>query len=156
VRSLAAVVDEALAKVGGDGVTGVVDWSRLARSLAHGRAVVAIAREAPRTGWLSFRARDGAVAQVRGAPDALPFAPGELAALVARIEHGEDRRAPLAEWSRVVSDGGVVVLIHRDRAAEVAGRLLCTRLVDIEQRRAGGMLVSFARVRRLEPLSPAF
>jgi len=71
--------------------------------------------------------------------ETLPFADAELAALVVR---GPE---PPGGWLRAVRPGGAVVLVGAPPAAEQSRRALCAGLVDLEQRRAGRLLVTSGR-----------
>src|SRR5260370_457284 len=43
----------------------------------------------------------------------------------------------LREWSRVVRDGGAIVMVDRGHASETSRRALCAGLSELEQRHAG-------------------
>ena len=48
----------------------------------------------------------------------------------------------LREWSRVVRDGGAIVIVDRGPADEAARRALCAGLTEIEQRQAGRSVIT--------------
>jgi hypothetical protein len=48
----------------------------------------------------------------------------------------------LRDWSRVVKDGGAIVIIDRGHAHEASRRALCGGLTEIEQRRAGRSVIT--------------
>jgi ubiquinone/menaquinone biosynthesis C-methylase UbiE len=51
----------------------------------------------------------------------------------------------LAEWRRVVKDGGVLVVLARGEPTEPARRALCAGLADVAQRQVGRTLVTSGR-----------
>lgn len=55
----------------------------------------------------------------------------------------------LKEWTRVVRDGGMLVLVDRSRAPEASRRALCAGLSEIEQRHAGRAIVTSGIVSHL-------
>jgi hypothetical protein len=122
----AGVVAAALDAGRTDGTVLVVGPPALARALAQrGRAVA----HAAATGRLANRT-------LRARADALPIADGALGALVAATED-----EPHEGWLRAVRGGGVVVLIVAVDATELSRRALCAGLTDLEERRAGRLLV---------------
>lgn len=131
-----AVVDALRAAGVRGGSVAVLGPVRLGRALAErGYEIVQIV-DRPRS-------RTGAIArQVRAEPGSLPLEDGELAAVVASgVEQGA-WQVLLAEWSRVVMDGGVLVLVDRAQPAEMTRRALCGGLAGIEQRRAGRKVIT--------------
>jgi hypothetical protein len=147
IGSTTSAVSEALQAAGAPrGPVAVIGPLRLGRALAErGYEIVQIVERE--------RSRGGGIArQVQATPASLPLADGELAALVAGgAGRGDDWQALLAEWSRVVMDRGVIVLVDRARAqpTEMARRALCSGLTEIEQRRAGRKIVTSGCVARL-------
>lgn len=117
----------------------VIDAPPLARILSDaGRTVYPVAR-----GERALRRfRGGAV---RAAGGSLPLADAALDAVVATSATEET----LAELSRVVRDGGLVVLVDTTDAEESARRVLCAGLREPEQRDAGRFVVTSAVVRKL-------
>ncbi|WP_152629679.1 hypothetical protein [Haliangium ochraceum] len=137
----ATAVAEALRAAGTDrGEVAVVGPVRLGRALGErGYEVVQIV-DKPRT-------RLGAIArQVHAAPENLPLAEGELAAVVARGGHQDDWQRLVGEWQRVIADGGALVLVARAAAHEMARRALCSGLAGVEQRRIGGQVITSGAV----------
>lgn len=55
----------------------------------------------------------------------------------------------LAEWSRAVADGGLVVLVDRAPSIELSRRALCGGLAELQQRPAGRMTVTSGIVTEL-------
>ena len=55
----------------------------------------------------------------------------------------------LKEWTRVVRDGGVIVLVDRGHAPEASRRALCAGLSEIEQRNVGRVVVTSGLVTHL-------
>jgi hypothetical protein len=55
----------------------------------------------------------------------------------------------LRDWTRVVRDGGTIVMIDRGRAPEASRRALCAGLTEIEQRHAGRVIVTSGLVTHL-------
>jgi hypothetical protein len=64
------------------------------------------------------------------------------------------REEPSAAWSRAVRSGGALVLVAPLPSTELARRALCAGLTDLEQRRAGRLLVMSGRVWK-PPSAPA-
>ena len=146
IGATTSAVTEALQSAGvRSGAVAVIGPPRLGRALGErGYEIVQIV-DRPRP-----RPRTSAIArQVHAPPASLPLADSELAALVAGGAGGGDWQALLAEWSRVVRDGGVLVLVDRAPPAEMARRALCSGLTEIEQRRAGRKVVTSGCVAKL-------
>lgn len=139
-------VSEALASAGiGSGSVTVLDQPRLGRALAEsGFGVIQIANKAK-----SLKRVSGD--RLCGMLDTLPLADAHLAAVIAPgIGLRDDWDAVMAEWSRVVRDGGAIVLIDRAPAAELTRRALCSGLAEIEQRQVGRTIVTSGLVRKLD------
>ena len=133
------LIEAALTGVAPLGLLGVVDSPRLARALAErGRRVTAISRNAPgpKRVLVALRAHGGL----------LPLADGTLAAVIGRAD-GVD--GVLDDWSRVVAEGGLVVVVDRALREESSRLALACGLVDLEQRVAGRVVVTSGRVRKL-------
>jgi hypothetical protein len=83
----------------------------------------------------------GAAARARG--DALPLGDRALGALVGV---GAGTRADwadlLAEWSRTIVDGGMLVMVDRAPSIELSRRALCGGLAELQQRPAGRLVVT--------------
>lgn len=69
-----------------------------------------------------------------------------IAALVAATDD-----EPQPGWTRAVRSGGAVVLVARLSSTELARRALCAGLVDLEERRAGRLLIVSGRVWKPAP-----
>jgi ubiquinone/menaquinone biosynthesis C-methylase UbiE len=102
----------------------------------------------------SPRRRKKAPPQIAARADALPFADGSLDAVLAAGIPAEGLEA-LHELARVVRDGGVVALatatsalVRKVAAPEtLAAAFVHAALVDIEQKPAGSLLLTWGRVR---------
>ncbi|MEO8550524.1 MAG: hypothetical protein ABI678_11145 [Kofleriaceae bacterium] len=76
--------------------------------------------------------------------------PRSLAAVIAvDVSLDETWQASLEAWSRVVRDGGAIVLLDRGHAPETSRRALCAGLTEVEQRRAGRTIVTSGLVSHL-------
>jgi hypothetical protein len=132
----AVVVAAALDAARIDGAVLVLGPQGLARALAQrGGDVLWAAAGGARLPGRSLRLR----------ADALPVADGALGGLVAAIS---EEPAGYDEWLRAVRAGGAVVLVAPLAAEELTRRALCAGLTDVEQRRAGRLLVTSGRVWR--------
>jgi hypothetical protein len=135
------VVDAALRSAGrgaADQPIAVIGDVRLGRALAErGRPVLVVDGDRKRLRRLK-----------RGTPvfgdlRALPVATASLGAVIGLGAGGrDDWEAVLAEWSRVATAGGALVLVDRAPAAEMTRRALCAGLAEIEQRTAGRVVVT--------------
>ena len=110
----------------------VVGNAKLAAALGAGREVIPVG--------LSLRAAK----KLRGAARELAaLEAGSVVAVVGvdlAIAAGwEDL---LRDWSRVVRDGGAIVVVDRGHAHEASRRALCGGLTEIEQRRAGRSVIT--------------
>jgi len=77
----------------------------------------------------------------------LPIADGAVDAIVSiGLATDADWQARLAEQTRVVRDGGLVVFVDRCDSHEPTRLALCSGLVEIEQRHAGRTLVTSGTV----------
>ena len=143
VTPAVTAIREALASAQAVGRVAVIGHARLAAALAGARAgsvdVVPVG--------VSVRAAKklaGCVADV----DALE--PGSLAAVIG-IELGEDAQweTTLRAWSRVVRDGGAIVMVDRGKPADASRRALCGGLTELEQRHVGRTIVTSGLVTHL-------
>jgi hypothetical protein len=130
---------EALGSAHAEGKLAVVGNAKLAKALGASRDVVAIG--------LSARAAK----KVPGAlPDTSSLEPASLAAIVGvDIARDDGWQDTLAAWSRVVRDGGAIVLVDRGRTTEATRRALCAGLSELEQRHAGRAVITSGLVSHL-------
>ena len=140
VAGAIAAVGEALASAHAEeGTVAVIGNARLAGALAKQRTTLAVG--------LSARAAK----KVAGAVDDLAgVEPRSLAAVIAvDVATDEAWEVALREWTRVVRDGGAIVLVDRGHAPEASRRALCGGLTELEQRRAGRSIVTSGLVSHL-------
>jgi hypothetical protein len=113
-------VRAALDRAGVSGKVAVIDNERLARRLSDGgREVVSIADAGAGSGFAAL-----------------------VAGGLARAEDWQER---MSSWCRAVTPGGLLVLVDRGQATELARRALCGGLTAVEQRAAGRVLVTSGR-----------
>ena len=55
----------------------------------------------------------------------------------------------LRDWTRVVRDGGAIVMVDRGHAPEASRRALCGGLTELEQRHAGRVVITSGLVTHL-------
>ena len=55
----------------------------------------------------------------------------------------------LRDWTRIVRDGGAIVMVDRGRAPEASRRALCAGLTELEQRHVGRVVVTSGLVTHL-------
>ncbi len=136
--SVTAIV-EALASARATGKLAVIGNAKLAAALGTGREVLAIG--------LSPRA---AKRQSKALADLSTIEDRSLDGVVGldvAVDAGWE--ASLRDWKRVVRDGGVIVMVDRGRAPEASRRALCAGLTELEQRRAGRVVVTSGLVTHL-------
>ena len=76
--------------------------------------------------------------------------PASLAAVIGvDVAIDDSWESTLRAWSRVVRDGGALVLVDRGRSPEASRRALCAGLTELEQRRAGRVVVTSGLVTQL-------
>jgi len=142
VTPAVTAIAEALASARADGKVAVIGSAKLARALAGGgvREVVPVG--------LPARAAKKAPNHLA---DLSTVEPASLAAVVG-VDIATTDRAPerLAEWSRVVRDGGVIIFVDRGHAVLASSRALCAGLSELEQRHAGRSVVTSGLVTHLE------
>lgn len=132
-------ITEALTSARAAGPVVVVGHAKLATALRATREVLPVgmtARAAKRLGDTladTTTLEAGAVAAVIGAD----------------VATSETWAAQLHEWSRIVRDGGVIVLVDRGHAPEASRRALCAGLTEIEQRHDGRTIVTSGLVTHL-------
>jgi len=133
VTPAVTAITEALASAGAtSGTLVVIGNAKLAAALGGKREVIA-AGLSPRAAKKLPTAK----------PDTTSLEAGSVAAAIGvDITDAADWEATLREWSRIVRDGGAIVLVDKGRAAEASRRALCCGLSEIEQRHAGRAVVT--------------
>ena len=144
VTPAVTAIAEALASARADGKIAVVGSAKLARALASagggGRDVVPVG--------LPARAAKKAPNHLA---DLSTVEPASLAAVVGVDIATTDAWAErLAEWSRVVRDGGAIIVVDRGHAVLASSRALCAGLSELEQRHAGRTVVTSGLVTHLD------
>ena len=121
------------------GEIAVVGNAKLAAALGATRQVIPVG--------LSPRAAK----KLRGAARELAeLAPASLAAVVGvDLATAAAWQALIADWSRVIRDGGALVIVDRGHAFEASRRALCGGLTEIEQRRSGRSVITSGLVSHL-------
>ena len=140
VTPAATAITEALGSARADGPLAVVGNARLAKVLGSGRDVIPVgvspraARKLPR-----------AIADL-GAVE-----PASLAAVIGvDLAIETDWHAVLRGWSRVIRDGGAIIVVDRGHPHEASRRALCGGLSEIVQRHAGRTVITSGLVSHLE------
>jgi hypothetical protein len=132
-------IAEALRSADASGRIAVVGNARIAAGLARDHDVVPVG--------LSKRA---AKRHANAVGDVAALGDRSLAAVVALdIADTDGWHEQLAAWTRVVRDGGAIVLVDRGRAPEASRRALCGGLTELEQRRVGRVVVTSGLVTHL-------
>jgi hypothetical protein len=140
VTPAVTAIAEALASARADGKVAVIGSVKLARALAHNRDVVPVG--------LPARAAKKAPNHLA---DLSSVEPAALAAVVGVDIATTDAWAErLAEWSRVVRDGGAIIVVDRGHAVLASSRALCAGLSELEQRHAGRSVVTSGLVTHLD------
>lgn len=140
VTPAVTAISEALASAGAAGLLVVVGNAKLAAALKAKHEVVAVG--------LSPRAAKKANAPLA---DTSTLEAGSVAAVIGVDVASEDTwETTLRDWTRVVRDGGALVLVDRGNAVEASRRALCAGLSEIEQRHAGRVVVTSGLVSHLE------
>jgi hypothetical protein len=138
-------IAEALSSSGATGKIAVIGNAKIATALAAKHEIVPVALSARR-----------AKQHPEAVTDVSVLDPRSLGGLVALgIADDDAWHAKLEAWSQVVRDGGAIVLVDRGRAAEVSRRALCGGLTELEQRRAGRVVVTSGLVTHLARAFPA-
>lgn len=143
VTPAVTAIIEALASAKADGKLAVVGHAKLATALGSTREVIPVA--------LSARAAKKLPTAIA---DLATVAPASLAAVIGTgLATAGDWEATIRGWSRVVRDGGVIVIVDRggDRGLrhEASRRALCSGLSEIEQRHAGRAVITSGLVSHL-------
>jgi hypothetical protein len=138
VTPAVTAITEALASVRADGAIAVIGNAKLAAALGAGREVIPVGLSARAVKRLRVANRDLTV-----------IAPASLAAVVG-TDLGASWEDTLRDWSRVIRDGGAIVIVDRGHAYEASRRALCGGLTEIEQRRAGRSVITSGLVSHLD------
>jgi hypothetical protein len=140
VTPAVTAISEALASTGATGTLVVVGNAKLAAALKAKHEVIAVG--------LSPRAAKKLGATLA---DTSTLDAGSIAAVIG-VDVATDKawEPTLRDWTRVVRDGGAIVLVDRGHAVEASRRALCAGLSEIEQRSAGRAVVTSGLVTHLE------
>lgn len=134
-----SAVREALASARADGPIAVVGNAKLATALGAERDVIPVG--------LSVRA---AKKLPRAIPSLDTVEPASLAAVVGvELAVNADWPKTIERWSRVVRDGGAIVIVDRGKPYDASRRALCGGLAEIEQRQSGRAVVTSGLVSHL-------
>jgi len=140
VTPAVTAIAEALASARADGKVAVIGSAKLSRVLARTCDVVPVG--------LPARAAKKAPNHLA---DLSTVEPASLAAVVGVDIATTDAWAErLAEWSRVVRDGGAIIVVDRGHAVLASSRALCAGLSELEQRHAGRSVVTSGLVTHLD------
>ena len=139
VTPAVTAIVEALGTANAQGPIAVVGNAKLAQALAVTRTVIPVG--------LPPRAAKK-IAGAIGNTESLDA--GALAAVIG-VDATDDEQweTSLRAWSRVVRDGGALVLVDRGHAAEASRRALCAGLTELEQRHAGRLVITSGLVTHL-------
>jgi hypothetical protein len=139
VTPAVTAISDALAAARAEGAIAVVGNAKLAIALGAAREVIPVG--------LSPRAAK----KLRGAARELAaIDPASLAAVIGvDLAIADGWEAVLTGWSRVVRDGGALVIVDRGHAFEASRRALCGGLTEIEQRRVGRSVITSGLVSHL-------
>jgi hypothetical protein len=145
VTPAATAIMEALGSAKAEGPLAVVGNARFAKVLGATREVIPVALTAR-----AAKKLPKAIADLTSLP------PASLAAVIGvDLAINADWQATLRDWSRVVRDGGAVVFVDRGHPPEASRRALCGGLTEIEQRRAGRVIITSGLVSHLEATATA-
>ena len=132
VTPAVTAIKDALTSAKIEGALAVVGNAKLAAAIGAVRDVIPVG--------LSARA---AKKLPRAIADLSSVEPGSLAALIGvEIASDENWQVTLHDWSRVVRDGGVIIIVDRGHPHEASRRALCGGLCEIEQRHAGRAVIT--------------
>ena len=132
-------ITEALTSAQVAGPVVVIGNAKLAAALRPTREVLAVGMTARAARRLGDTLADTSALEA-----------GAVAAVIgADVATSETWAAQLHEWTRIVRDGGVVVLVDRGHAVEASRRALCAGLTEIEQRHDGRTIVTSGLVTHL-------
>jgi hypothetical protein len=139
VTPAVTAITEALSSANADGKVVVIGNAKLASALGAQREVIAVG--------MSPRAAKKLASTLE---DMSSLESGSLAAVIGiDITTDDGWDATLREWSRVVRDGGAIVMVDRGHAPEASRRALCAGFSEIEQRQAGRTVVTSGLVTHL-------
>jgi len=139
VTPAVTAITEALDSAKAEGAIAVVGNLKLAQAFGAKREVVPIGLTARAAKKLATN-----LADTSSLPDR------SLAAVVGiDIATADDWSTTLQAWSRVVRDGGALILLDRGHASEASRRALCAGLTELEQRHAGRLVVTSGLVTHL-------
>ena len=132
VTPAVTAISDALARTAIAGAIAVVGNAKLAAALGTGREVIPVG--------LSPRAAK----KLRGtARELAALDAGSVAAVIGiDLAIAATWEGLLRDWSRVVRDGGAIVVVDRGHAHEASRRALCGGLTEVEQRRAGRSVIT--------------
>lgn len=138
--SVTAITEALTSAAATEGPIAVVGHAKLAAGLAENREVIAVGVTPRAAKRLTNVHADVTAIDV-----------GSCAAVVG-VDVTEDEQWPetLRAWSRIVRDGGAIVLVDRGHAAEASRRALCGGLSELEQRHAGRVVITSGLVSHLE------
>ncbi|MDB4958300.1 MAG: hypothetical protein JWO36_5869 [Myxococcales bacterium] len=140
VTPAVTAISEALQSARADGKLAVIGNAKLASALS------AAQRDVLPVG-LSARA---AKKLTNALADLSSIETGSLAGVIGvEVASDDGWEITLKDWSRVVRDGGTIVMVDRGRAPEASRRALCAGLCEIEQRHAGRVIVTSGIVTHL-------
>jgi hypothetical protein len=143
VAPAVAAVGEALQSAHADGTLAVA-------VIGHAKLAAGLTKLAKHP-VLAVGLAERAAKKVPGAlPDLSTIEAGSLAAVIGiDVVDDEGWETAIREWSRVVKDGGVIVFVDRGHAPEASRRALCGGLTELEQRRAGRLVITSGLVSHL-------
>jgi hypothetical protein len=140
VTPAATAISEALSSARATGPLAVIGNARLAKVLAGSRDVIPVGLS-PR----AARKLPKAIADLSGVE------PASLAAVIGvDLAIEDDWQATLRGWSRVIRDGGAIIVVDRGHPHEASRRALCGGLSEIVQRHAGRSVITSGLVSHLE------
>jgi hypothetical protein len=137
VTPAVTAITEALASARADGAIAVIGNAKLAAALGAGREVIPVGLSARAAKRLRIANRD-----------LTAIAPASLAAVVG-TDLGGSWEDTLRSWSRVIRNGGAIVIVDRGPLYETSRRALCAGISEIEQRRAGRSVITSGRITHL-------
>jgi hypothetical protein len=146
VTPAVASIVEALAQAA-SGPIAVIGNAKLAQALAANREVIPVGLT-PRAAKSLAKKASTNLAEPRA--DLAAIEPATLAGIVGvDVTIDDSWQATLRAWSRVIRDGGALVLVDRGRATEASRRALCAGLTELEQRHAGRAVITSGLVTHL-------